>query len=236
MGVRAMKSGVQPTLGSVIRNLRSARGWTLKEMSERTDIPFSTLSKVEHDRLTLTYDKLQQLSEKLNIRISDLFSEAEPAADATITGRRSIGRLADAVRVETPNYDYYYLCTDLRQKRMVPVLTRIRAKSLSEFGNLVSHPGEEYIHVLEGTIVVHSEFYDPVTLRQGEAIYIDSNMGHAYVAAEDCEEALVLGVCSSDDAALMSSLMQMHGLDPGGPHVLAADTPVPVRTLRRPAA
>ena len=70
--------------------------------------------------------------------------------------------MADAVRVETPNYDYYYLCTELRQKRMVPILTRIRAKSLEEFGDLVSHSGEEYIHVLEGTIVVHTEFYDPV--------------------------------------------------------------------------
>ena len=166
--------GKEPTLGSILRNLRNARGWTLKEMSENTDIPISTLSKVEHDRLTLTYDKLQQLSEKLSIRISELFSEPGPTSpDVGVTGRRSIARPSDALRVETPNYDYFYLCTDLRQKRMVPVLTRIRAKSLSEFGDLVSHSGEEYIHVLEGSIVVHTEFYDPVTLGTGDAIYID---------------------------------------------------------------
>jgi hypothetical protein len=51
-----------PTLGSLLRGLRSRKGWTLKEMSERTGIPVSTLSKVEHDRLTLTYDKLLQIS------------------------------------------------------------------------------------------------------------------------------------------------------------------------------
>ena len=44
-------------------------------MSERTSIPVSTLSKVEHDRLTLTYDKLVQLSQRLNIRISELFAD-----------------------------------------------------------------------------------------------------------------------------------------------------------------
>ncbi len=49
--------------------------WTLKEMSKRTGIPLSTLAKVEHDRLTLSYDKLQQLSERLKIRMSDLFAE-----------------------------------------------------------------------------------------------------------------------------------------------------------------
>ena len=221
----------RPTLGHILKELRRHRNWTLREMSERSGIPVSTLSKVENDRLTLTYDKLVQLSENLDIPISDLFAETEPAE--AVTARRSIGRLDDAIRVTTPNYDYYYLCTELRRKRMVPVLTRIRAKSLDEFGDLVSHSGEEYIHVLEGTIIVHTQFYDPVTLKAGEAIYIDSKMGHAYVAAEDCDEALVLGVCASDDEALVSSLMNMH-------ESVAANTAVGeavpnVRALRRPA-
>lgn len=231
-----LQAAAHPTLGDVIRRLRARRGWTLREMSERTDIPVSTLSKVEHDRLTLSYDKLVQLSQKLDVRIADLFTEAARTADSAVTGRRSIGRMADAVRVETPNYDYYYLCTELRQKRMVPILTRIRAKSLEEFGDLVSHSGEEYIHVLGGTIIVHTEFYDPVTLKTGEAIYIDSNMGHAYVAAEDCEEALVLGVCASSDEALVSSLMQMHEPVDTRPRLVAEDTGTRVRSLRRPPA
>lgn len=46
-----------PTLGSLMRGLRTRNRWTLKEMSAHSGIPVSTLSKVEHDRLTLTYDK-----------------------------------------------------------------------------------------------------------------------------------------------------------------------------------
>jgi len=201
-----------PTLGQIIRDLRARKGWTLKEMSEESGIPVSTLSKVENGRLTLTYDKLQQMSARLKIRMSDLFAEVDPQVES-ITARRSIGRIDDAVRVTTPNYDYYYLCPELRRKRMIPIVTRIAAKSLNEFGNLVRHSGEEYIHVLEGSIIVHTEFYDPVSLKAGEGIYIDSNMGHAYVAGEDCEEAVVLGVCSSADEGLMNSLMNIHGPD-----------------------
>jgi transcriptional regulator with XRE-family HTH domain len=225
-----------PTLGRILKELRNHRGWTLKEMSDHTGIPVSTLSKVEHDRLTLTYDKLLQLSQKLNIRISELFAESD-SADEGVTARRSIGRIDDSVRVTTPNYDYYYLCTELRRKRMVPILTRIRAKSLSQFGDLVRHSGEEYIHVLEGSIIVHTEFYDPVILHTGEGIYIDSNMGHAYVADEGCDEALVLGVCSSADESLMSSLMNIH--EPIAVGQAAEElrvTPVRVRRLNRPAA
>ena len=200
-----------PTLGSLLSVLRARHGWTLKQMSERTDIPVSTLSKVEHDRLTLTYDKLLQISQRLNISLSELLSdpvgraEVEPA----VTARRSIGLVGDAIRVNTRNYDYYFLCPELRRKRMIPVYVRIRAKSLEEFGELVRHSGEEYIFVVEGGITVHTEFYDPVVLRAGESIYVDSNMGHAYVA-EGCDEAIVLGVCSSADETLMESLMSLH--------------------------
>jgi transcriptional regulator with XRE-family HTH domain len=200
-----------PTLGSLLRALRSRHGWTLKEMSERTAIPVSTLSKVEHDRLTLSYDKLVHLSQRLNIRISELFADPAGTVDAAVTARRSIGRVIDAVRVNTKNYDYYYMCPELRKKRMIPILTRIRAKSAEEFGELVHHSGEEYIYVLEGSIKVITEFYDPVILNVGESIYLDSNMGHGYLTAEGCDEATVLGICSSPDESLMQSLLSLHG-------------------------
>lgn len=209
----------RPTLGSLLRGIRAHRGWTLKEMSDHSGIPLSTLSKVEHDRLTLTYDKLQQLSERLNIRMSELFAEPGGGPDPAVTARRSIGRLDEAIRVNTKNYDYFYLCPDVRRKRMIPVLTRIRAKSVEAFGDLVRHPGEEYIYVLEGEIDIHTEFYEPIRLVAGESIYIDSSMGHAYVAAEGCEQATVLGVCSSSDEGLLESLMTMHANEDSPPAV-----------------
>ena len=201
---------LHPTIGSLLRALRARNGWTLKEMSKRCGIPLSTLSKVEHDRLSLTYDKLLLISQRLNIRMSELFAEEGSSPEPAVTARRSIGRIEDAVRVTTPNYDYFYLCPELRRKRMIPVLTRVRAKSLEEFGELVRHSGEEYIHVLEGRAEVHTEFYDPIVLEAGESVYIDSNMGHAYIAAEGCDEALLLGVCSSSDEQLMESLLHIH--------------------------
>ncbi len=200
-----------PTLGQVMRGIRARNGWTLKQMSERCGIPVSTLSKVEHDRLTLSYDKLQQLSRKLEIRMSDLFADGPEETAPVVTGRRSLAVRDRAVRVVTDNYDYHYLCTDLRRKRMIPILTRIRARSVDEFGELVRHQGEEFVFVLEGRIEVHSEFYDPVVLETGEGIYLDSSMGHAYVVAEGCDEALVLGVCSSAEENLMDQLMSLHG-------------------------
>lgn len=198
-----------PTLGGLVRAIRSCKGWTLKQMSTETGIPVSTLSKVEHDRLTLTYDKLFQLSQRLGMRMSELFAETDDAVQA-VTARRSIGDLDRSVRIETPNYDYHYLCTELRRKRMIPVLTSVRAKTVEQFGELVRHAGEEFVYVLTGSIVVATEFYDLVTLNEGQSIYIDSSMGHAYLAAPGCDEAQVLAVMSSSDEDLMQSLLGIH--------------------------
>jgi transcriptional regulator with XRE-family HTH domain len=211
MELERMKTN-QPTLGALLKGLRSRNNWTLKEMSERTGIPFSTLSKVEHNRLTLSYDKLLQLSQRLNIRMSELFAEPDTTEQA-ITARRSVGRVEEAVNVKTQNYDYYYMCPELRRKRMIPIVTRMRSRNVADFGELIHHSGEEYTYVLEGRVEVHTEFYDPVVLETGESIYIDSNMGHAYLAAEGCEEAVVLGVCFSAEDNLMEALISVHAED-----------------------
>ena len=65
-----------------------------------------------------------------------------------------------------------------------------------------------------GPVEIHTEFYEPLVLQTGESIYIDSTMGHAYVAPKGHDEALVLGVCSSDAEDLMESLMTLHSDEP----------------------
>jgi transcriptional regulator with XRE-family HTH domain len=194
------------TLGSIVKSIRTERGWTLAEMSRASGIPLSTLSKIEHDKLTLTYDKLQQFSRDLDIPLSELFAESR-ARSAVVTARRSIATLDNAITIKTPNYVYHYLCPDLRQRRMLPIVVEITAKTLADFGDLVRHGGEEFVTVLEGAVVFHSEFYSPITLHVGEGIYIDSSMGHAYLVAEGYDRATMMSVCASDDENLQESLI-----------------------------
>ena len=197
------------TLGTLIRDLRQQKGWTLRQMSEKVGIPLSTLAKVEQDKLSLTYDKLQQFTSRLGLTMAEFLAheKAGDPASKIVTARRSLTGTRNSVNVATPNYDYEYLCADLREKRMVPIVARIRAHSLEEFGKLVQHQGEEFIYVLEGSVEIFLQFYTSVTLKVGEGIYLDSTMGHAYVA-KDCESALVLAVCSSEDPNLASDLIR----------------------------
>jgi transcriptional regulator with XRE-family HTH domain len=203
------------TLGSLIRLVRKKNSWTLRQLSEKVGIPLSTLAKVETDKLSLTYDKLQQFTASLGLSMTEFLAQGETPPAATLpifTARRSLSGRNNSIQISTPNYDYEYLCADLREKRMVPILTRIRSKDIAEFGEPLKHKGEEFIFVLEGTIEVHLQFYNPVRLAAGQGIYIDSTMGHAYVA-KDCESALVLGICSSEDPNLASELISLAAND-----------------------
>jgi transcriptional regulator with XRE-family HTH domain len=199
------------TLGSLIRLVRKKNSWTLRQLSERVGIPLSTLAKVETDKLSLTYDKLQQFTASLGLSMTEFLAQGEPPAASplpVLTARRSLTNSGNSIQISTPNYDYEYLCADLREKRMVPILTRIRSKDIAEFGEPLRHKGEEFVFVLEGTIEVHLQYYSPVRLTAGQGVYLDSTMGHAYVA-KDCESALVLGVCSSEDPNLASELINL---------------------------
>ena len=81
----------------------------------------------------------------------------------------------------------------------------IRARSLSEFGEMIRHSGEEYAFVLEGTVELHTELYAPVSLEVGDSIYFDSGMGHVYLAVGN-GPCRVLAICSGDESQLIAAL------------------------------
>src|SRR5215475_10051507 len=209
---RATMAKEKSTLGNLIRLVRQQRDWTLRQMSAKVGIPLSTLAKVEADKLSLTYDKLQQFASRLGMTLTEFLGQQEVRStepeQRVVTARRSLTGKSNSVPITTPTYDYEYLCADLREKRMVPILCRIRAKSIDDFEEPLKHAGEEFVYVLEGKVEVHLQFYTSVVLKAGQGIYIDSTMGHAYVA-KDCESALVLGVCSSEDPDLAGALISL---------------------------
>lgn len=190
--------------GSVLKGLRLANGWTLAEVSRRTGLPVSTLSKVENDKMSLSYDKLARISRGLEIDIGQLFSLESAPPLSLVTGRRSITRSGAGRLIDTDTYESVYPATDLLNKRFVPIVVEVRARSVSEFSELIRHQGEEYTYVLEGTIELHTDLYAPLILETGDSIYFDSGMGHVYLAASP-GPCRVLSICSGDESQLIAA-------------------------------
>jgi transcriptional regulator with XRE-family HTH domain len=175
-----------------IRELRRARGWSLSQLSERSRIATSTLSKLENDSLSLTYDRLCAIAEAFGMSLSEfLAGSAETAELNGASARFVVERRGSGELVDTAGYLYEYLCTDLRIKQIVPTLSKVKARTLREFGPLLRHPGEEFVFVIKGKIAVHTEIYVPETLEPGDRLYLDSRMGHAYLNAADGETVIL---------------------------------------------
>ena len=182
------------------------RGWTLAEVGRRTGLTVSVLSKVENGRLALTFEKLVRLSQGLQVDIAQLFGSA-PAADGPPHGglRRSVTRSGDGKSIDLDRGSYLYVAAELINKRMVPIIGLVRTKSLADYDELLRHSGEEYVLVMEGTLELHTEAYTPVRLEQGDSVYFDSSMGHAYVAVGD-EPCRILSVCATSEESLAKVL------------------------------
>jgi transcriptional regulator with XRE-family HTH domain len=191
--------------GSALKGLRTQRGWTLAEVSKRTGLPVSTLSKIENERISLNYDKLALLSASLNVDISELFAPAFHAAHGAVIGRRTFTPRGQGQFIETANYNHTYPAADFLNKRFVPIVAELRARSLEAFGELIRHAGEEYAYVLEGSVAFHTELYAPLHMMRGDSIYFDSGMGHAYLAAEE-GPCRVLAICSGPESHLQEAL------------------------------
>lgn len=169
-------------LGARLRHMRKARQLTLSGLATLSGVAVSTISKIENGALSPTLDKVLRLAEGLDLTIGQLIGDDEIGISPP-NSRFAPSRADAGIVIDTKNYVYRYLCSELTNKRMVPIHAYIKASSMRDFGPLERHGGEEFLIVMDGEVVVHSEFYAPVTLKRGESIYLDSTMGHAYLSA-----------------------------------------------------
>lgn len=184
-----------PPPSRAIRGVRLAQGLSLRALSARAGLPYSTLSKLENGKMTLTYDKLIRLAQALNVDLKDILATAEERAVPVAVGRRSITRAGEALDAESEKHVHHYPAADLLGKMMIPIIIDVQARSVDELGGLVRHGGEEYLYVLRGSMELHSDLYAPLSLGPGDSVYFDSGMAHGYVRTS-VEPCTVLAVCA----------------------------------------
>jgi transcriptional regulator with XRE-family HTH domain len=182
--------GLSELLGVRLKQLRKEQGLTQEDLGRRTGVATSTISKVENNQLSPTFETLLKLAEGLEIDIAELLAVGDRHDRRT---RRAITSKGQGEIHETPHYTYELLCTELVSKKMHPLVARLKANSVSEFGPLFRHPGEELFYVLAGQVELHTEHYRPQRLSVGDCAYFDSTMGHACICAGD-EDAMIFWV------------------------------------------
>ena len=94
---------------------------------------------------------------------------------------------------EWGTYDHELVCNELTSKRMLPYISQIKARDVSEFDTWIRHSGEEFMYVISGEVTLYTEHYRPLPMKEGDSVYYDSGMGHCCVSTGP-EDARVLWV------------------------------------------
>ncbi len=177
-------------LGKMIRDARKAKGLTLEDVAKSAGIGRSTLSKIENNQTNASFEIVRRLMQSLELETPQLFVQS---AQSDISGRRDYTRTGHGEIRETPTYHHELLCNELASKRMLPYISTIKARDVTQYDSWVRHKGEEFMYVISGELVLYTEHYRPLKMQAGDSVYYDSGMGHGCVSISD-EDAKVLWV------------------------------------------
>lgn len=190
LGVNLPDAQDGEALGKTIRDARKSKNWTLEDAAKAAGIGRSTLSKIENYQTKPSFEVIRRLTKALDLNTPQLFLQS---GNAGITGRRDYTAKGQGEPRETPTYNHELLCNELANKHMLPYISTIKARDVSEFENWIRHSGEEFMYVLSGELNFISEHYRPLLMKTGDSIYYDAGMGHGCVSTS-VEDAVVLWV------------------------------------------
>lgn len=162
----------QPSLGAGLRALRQSRNLSVRDVAEGTGISSSFLSLVETGKSDITIGRLTRLVQFFDVSLMDLLPD-QPTADARIVRQKEMRLLPSAEDGVT----VHLLVPDTRRTMMPMALILEPGAELAEYG---VHPGEEWVHVLEGTLEIEFEGEAPTVLQQGDSAYYSSAHPHRF--------------------------------------------------------
>lgn len=175
----------QGNLGARLRSLRQEYGYSLAEVAAATHISASFLSLVETGRSDITLGRLMRLLRFYGVSITDVLSESD-SADPQVVRRH------EAQEFDSPREGIkIFVLTRDTHRTMMPYL------GLFEPGahpvERAEHEGEEFVHILEGTIRIDVEGSEPAVLHAGDSAYFSADRPHSMTNLGD-RPARVVGV------------------------------------------
>jgi transcriptional regulator with XRE-family HTH domain len=163
---------MQKEIGQKINSLRVAKGYTLKDLSEKSNLSIGFLSQAENGLTSLAITSLKKIAEALDKDLNYFFDPPRSNRNMIIRSyEQEVFRIADS------RFIHYNLASDIPDRRFVPMVVSILPNKSAEEVIPFTHEGEEFIYVLEGvcTIYINDSKYE---LYPGDSAHIPSTLPH----------------------------------------------------------
>jgi quercetin dioxygenase-like cupin family protein len=174
-------------MGERIAEIRKTYSISREDLSQRSGVPVDLIAKIEDAGLIPDLAPLIKISRGLGVRLGTLLDDHEQLGPVICRA----GKAASSTRFRTGlpegvsdsgdhGLSFNALAADKNGRHMEPFIVTIEADAKQEKS---AHEGEEFIYVLEGTLLLEYG-KDTDTLKTGDSVYYDSIVPHRVVSAD----------------------------------------------------
>lgn len=165
-------------LGPKIRQLRLRKKIALVDLGKHTGLSASMLSQLENGKLVPTLATLARIAMVFDVGLDFFFGDKRRKRPFIVVHGSERIRFPD--RPTSPKPDYFFECLAFssQDKSLQAYLAEFPKRQPTEVAEHF-HDGAEFVHVLEGSLVIRyqSEEY---LLHSGDSVYFDSSEAHSY--------------------------------------------------------
>ena len=154
-----------------VRELREVCGYTQEELAQELELDIEVYRAYEADGKDIPISVLYAISKKFGVDFSEIVSGTSAKLRSYQIVRKGEGQVADRY----PGYSFEDLAYRFSKKMMQPFVVTLDPSDKP--AALVSHEGEEFNLVLEGTVIVSFDGKELV-LNAGDSIYFNPLYPH----------------------------------------------------------
>ncbi|MBT5186168.1 MAG: helix-turn-helix transcriptional regulator [Kordiimonadaceae bacterium] len=166
-------------LAERIHRWRIDKKLSQQELALKSNIGRSTLSKIENEQLSPTFEILLKISRGFGVDVSTLLASDKKNSFA---GRVCVDQPNDQNVLEYKNNKMFPLAAQLKGKSFECFVVEFNCFRVEEFGEWNEHNTEDFLYVLSGELEFHNEAYDTIHLTEGQSVSFDGSMPHACIS------------------------------------------------------
>lgn len=162
-------------LGIQLKRQRQAQGLKIADVARIAGISQGMLSKIENAQVSTSLDSLSRLCDVLGMPMSKLFSQYDQQGSGALLVKQGEGM--EVVRRGTEKGHTYHLLNHTRGPKKSFEAYMITMDDASEEFPTFSHPGTEFVHLLEGELIYrHGNLL--YSMHAGDSLTFDGEVPH----------------------------------------------------------
>jgi len=170
-------------LGQRLKQFREKAGLSQEELASKVKMELAEIQQIETQTIAPKIAQLIRFAKALQINVADIFRDRPQKAKFEILRRNERQKISPLLEPNSQSrihdYSYEMLTLPSDSKHLDAYLIEIPPRQGKKPHENLTHPGEEFIYLLQGGIRGHVAG-EEIELQEGDAMYFQSSTPHSF--------------------------------------------------------